>query len=287
MKRFFVLGVLMCSTLLSFVSQAQINTPQPSPSATITQKVGLTDVTVNYSRPGVKGRKIFGDLVPYGKLWRTGANAATKLTFSDEVSLEGKPVPAGDYSLFTIPGATEWTVIVNKNAKASANDYKQEEDVARFTVKPTKTATKVENFTIQFSDLSASKAYLDLMWDNTLVRVKIATDVDSKVMAQIKEKVIDATPTDLNTYFQAAAYYYEADKDMKQALAWINKATEKEPKFWMVHLKAKIQARMKDYKEAIASANQSIELAKADKNDDYVRLNEKLIADSKAATAKK
>jgi tetratricopeptide (TPR) repeat protein len=172
---------------------------------------------------------------------------------------------------------------VNKNAKAGANDYKEEEDVARFTVKPTKMASKVENFTIQFSDLTASKAYLDLMWDNTLVRVKIATDVDSKVMAQIKEKVIDATPTDLNTYFQAAAYYYEAGKDMKQALAWVNKATEKEPKFWMVHLKAKIQARMKDYKGAVASANQSIELAKTAKNDDYVRLNEKLIAETKAA----
>jgi hypothetical protein len=283
MKRFFVFGVLMCSTFLSVVSQAQITTPQPSPAATVTQKVGLTDVTVSYSRPGVKGRKIFGDLVPYGKLWRTGANAATKLTFSDEVSLEGKPIPAGDYSLFTIPGATEWTVIVNKNAKASANDYKQEEDVARFTVKPTKTASKVENFTIQFSDLDARKANLDLMWENTLVRVKMATEVDAKVMAQIKEKVIDATPTDPNLYFQAAAYYYEAGKDMKQALAWVNKATEKEPKFWMVHLKAKIQARMKDYKGAVASANQSIELAKTAKNDDYVRLNEKLIAETKAA----
>jgi hypothetical protein len=283
MKRFLVLGVLMCSTFLSVVSQAQITTPQPSPSATITQKVGLTDVTVNYSRPGVKGRKIFGDLVPYGKLWRTGANAATKLTFSDEVSLEGKTIPAGDYSLFTIPGATEWTIIVNKNAKASANEYKQEEDVARFTVKPTKMASKVENFTIQFSDLRASKANLDLMWENTLVRVTISTDVDSKVMAQIKEKVIDATPTDPNVYFQAAAYYYETSKDMKQALVWVNKATEKEPKFWMVHLKAKIQAKMKDYKGAVASANQSIELAKTAKNDDYVRLNEKLIAETKAA----
>lgn len=283
MKRLFVLSVLMCSTLLSVVSQAQINTPQPSPSAIITQKVGVTDITISYSRPGVKGRKIFGDLVPYGKLWRTGANAPTKLTFSGEVSLEGKPIPAGDYSLFTIPGATEWTVIVNKDTKASTNEYKQEEDVARFTVKPTTMASKVENFTIQFSDLNAGKANLDLMWDNTLVRMKMTTDVDSKVMAEIKEKVIKAKPTDPNVYFQAASYYYETGKDMKQALAWVNKATKKEPKFWMVHLKAKIQAKMKDYKGAVASANQSIELAKTAKNDDYVRLNEKLIAETKTA----
>jgi hypothetical protein len=287
MKRLFVWGVIVCSTLFSAVSQAQINMPQPSPAASLTQKVGLTDVTVNYSRPSMKGRKIFGELLTYGKLWRTGANAATKLTFSDEVTLEGKKIPAGEYSLFTIPGAAEWTVILNKNAKAGMNDYKQEEDAARFTVKPTKTPSKVETFTILFSDVQPTTANLDLMWENTLVRMKMTTDVDSKVMAQIKEKVIDATPSDPGMYFQAASYYYETGKDMKQALDWVNKATATNPQFWMVHLKAKIQAKLKDYKGAVESANQSIELAKAAKNDDYVRLNEKLIAETKTATAKK
>ena len=283
MKRIAILGVMSIGLLGSAISQAQINTPQPSPGASVTQKVGLTDVSVNYSRPSVKGRKIFGDLLPYGKLWRTGANAATKLTFSDEVTVEGKKVPAGEYALFTIPGATEWTVILNKNAKASTNDYKQEEDVARFTVKPSKAPTKVESFTILFSDVTANSANLDIAWENTLVRTKLTTDVDSKVMTQIKEKVIDAASAEPGTYFQAASYYYETGKDLKQALAWVNKATEKEPQFWMVHLKAKIQAKMKDYKGATASAKQSIELAKAAKNDDYVRLNEKLLQETKAA----
>ncbi|MES2731945.1 MAG: DUF2911 domain-containing protein [Bacteroidota bacterium] len=285
MKKVLVLAVFVCSTLLSGVSQAQINTPQPSPGASLTQKVGLTDVTVNYSRPSAKGRKIFGDLLPYGKLWRTGANGATKLTFSDEIMLDGKKIPAGEYSLFTIPGITDWTVILNNNAKAGVNDYKQEEDVVRFTVKPIALLTKVETFTIQVSDLAPnSSAYLDLMWEKTLVRIKIAADVDSKVMAQIKEQIIDGTPKDSSAYFQAAAYYYEANKDLNQALTWVNKVTAKDPKFWMLHLKAKIQAKLRDTKGAIASAKQSIELAKAAKNDDYVALNEKLIA---KLTAKK
>ncbi|MBC7923353.1 MAG: DUF2911 domain-containing protein [Ferruginibacter sp.] len=274
-------SLLGCCLLLSGVVRAQINTPQPSPSASLTQKVGLTDVSVSYSRPSAKGRKVFGKLLPYGKLWRTGANVATKLVFSDEVMLEGKNIPAGEYSLFTIPNATEWTVILNKNPKASANEYKQEEDAIRFTVKPAKTPAKVETFTIQFADLTPTAANLELLWENTLVRVRLTTDVESKVMAQIKEQVIDATPTDPNVYFQAASYYYEAGKDPEQALAWVNKATEKEPVFWMVHVKAKIQARLKDYKGAIASATQSIELAKTAKNDDYVRLNEQFIAENK------
>jgi hypothetical protein len=258
---------------------AQIAMPQPSPAATVTQKVGLADVTLSYSRPSARGRQIFGGLRPYGKLWRTGANAATKLTFSEEVTVNGTKVPAGEYSLFTIPGQDEWTVMLNKNAKASENDYKEAEDAARFKVKPAKTAAPYETFTIDFSDLTTNTANLNIKWENTKVTLKLETDVDSKVMAQIKEKVIDnpaAKPQDL---FAASVYYMENNKDLKQAMTWMNKATEKDPQFWQLHQKARLQAKMKDYKNAEATARKSIELAKTAKNDDYVQLNEKLLAE--------
>ena len=191
MKKGFLLALLAASLFFTPGAYAQIAMPQPSPAATVTQKVGLADVTLSYSRPGARGRKIFGDLLPYGQLWRTGANAATKLTFSDEVTVNGTKVPAGEYSLFTIPGKDEWTVMLNKNAKASANDYKEAEDAARFKVKPAKTAAPYETFTIDFSDLTASAANMNIKWENTKVTLKLESDVDSKVMAQIKEKVID------------------------------------------------------------------------------------------------
>jgi len=279
MKNLFLLAMLATSLFLMPAANAQIATPQPSPAATVSQKVGLTDVTVSYSRPSMRGRKVFGELRPYGQLWRTGANAATKLTFSDEVTVNGTKIPAGEYSLFSIPGPNEWTVMLNKNPKASTNDYKEADDVARFKVKPAKTAAPYETFTIDFSDLTANAANLNIKWENTKVTLKLETDVDSKVMAQIQEKVTNnptAKPDDL---FEASVYYMENNKDLNQALTWMNKATEKDPKFWQLHQKARLQAKLKDYKNAEATARKSIELAKTAKNDDYVALNEKLLAE--------
>lgn len=282
MKKLFALSLLVGAVLLSGLSQAQISTPQASPGATLTQRVGLTDVSISYSRPSMKGRKIFGELLPYGQIWRTGANAATKLTFSDEVTLEGKKIPAGEYSLFTIPGADEWTVILNKNPKAGTAEYKQEEDAARFTVKPIKLPTKIETFSISFADVTPTSAFLDLAWENTLLRLKMTTEVDSKVMAQIKEKIASAKPDDAGLYYQAASYYFDNNKDLNQALAWINKSVSIKPEFYTTHLQAKIKSKLKDYKGAVEAAQKSIVLSKEAKNDDYVRLNEKLIADTKA-----
>jgi tetratricopeptide (TPR) repeat protein len=269
--------VLLCCIALSFTGQAQINMPQPSPAATLTQRVGLMDVTISYSRPSMRGRKIFGDLLPYGELWRTGANAATTIKFSDEVTIEGKKVPAGTYSLFSIPGQNEWTVMLNKNANASANDYKEAEDVARFTVKSQKTGSTYETFTIDLSDITNNTAMLNIKWENTKASLKLEQEVDSKVMAQIKDRMEPGS----NVYFQAAMYYMETGKDLKQAMDWMNKATATNPQFWQLYQKARLQAMMKDKKGAVETANKSIELAKKANNNDYVRLNEKLLAELK------
>lgn len=162
--------------------QAQNDKPQPSPAATITQKIGLTEVTVNYSRPSARNRQIFGDLVPYGKPWRTGANAATTITFKDAMTVEGNKVPAGEYALYTIPGKNEWTVVLNKNTKlgGETGKYNNAEDVARFKVKPEQLPSEVETFTINFADLTTYGAVVELKWENTGVRFKVESNPDGK-----------------------------------------------------------------------------------------------------------
>ncbi|HLK96651.1 MAG TPA: DUF2911 domain-containing protein [Hymenobacter sp.] len=280
--------LLVSGLLLSATTQAQITTPSASPKSTITQRVGLTDVTVTYSRPSAKGRAIFGTLVPFGKRWRTGANATTTIKFSDEVTIEGKKVPAGEYGLYTIPNKTEWTLVLNKSTKqgSDVDGFKDDQDVARFTIKPYKLASKVEAFTINFTDLTPATASVDMQWELTGTKLKIAADVEPKVMAQIDEKVLkNATPA-ANDLAAAAVYYFDTDKDLKQALTWMQKANEKDPKFWNVHTEAKIRMKMKDYKGAITAAEQSRTLALDAKNADYVKMKEDVIAEAKKNGAK-
>jgi hypothetical protein len=263
--------------------QAQIVMPQPSPAATVNQKVGITDVTVNYSRPSTRNRQIFGEVVPYGKPWRTGANQATKFTFKDDVTIAGNKVPAGEYALYTIPEQNEWTIVLNKNTGlgGDVSKYKNEDDVARFKVKTDRLPSKVETFTINFADLTSNSATAEIKWDNTAARFKIEQDVDAQVMAQIQEKVINGQNVAPNVYAAAANYYLETDRDPKMALDWINKATEKEAPFWLLHAKAKIQAKNKDFAGAVQTAEQSIQAARQANNEDYVRMNEKLIMEWK------
>ncbi|HEY8401545.1 MAG TPA: DUF2911 domain-containing protein [Cytophagaceae bacterium] len=278
MKRF---STTLCLLILSAItiSYAQISMPQPSPLSTVSQKVGLADVTVTYSRPSVKGRKIFGDLVPYNTIWRTGANAPTKISFSDSVTVAGKVLAPGDYALYTIPGEKEWTVIFGKDASLQAGSHKDGEEAAKFKVNPVKTCAHVETFTIDFNDVTPSSAVIAISWADTKVSFKVENAYDHKVMAEIKQKTAGAA--DAMTYYQAASYYYETNRDLKQALEWVNKATENDPKFWQLHTKAKIQAKLNDCKGAIETANKSIELAKAAGNDQYVKFNEQLIAECK------
>ena len=281
--------VVLATTLLAApAAQAQIATPQPSPKATVMQRVGLTDVTITYSRPSAKGRTIFGSdnsVVPNGKRWRTGANATTSIKFSDEVTIEGKKIAAGEYGLYTVPGPTEWTLVLNKSLKqgADVDGFKDDQDVARFTIKPYKLPAKVETFTINFADLTPATTNVVMEWENTAIKFKITSDVDGKVMAQIDEKVVkNANPT-ANDLAGAAVYYNDNNKDPKQALAWIEKANATDPKFWNVNTEAKIRLKMKDYKGAIAAAERSKKLAleALPPNGDYVKLDEALIAEAK------
>lgn len=273
----------LATLLLLFVATigfAQIKTPAPSPTAKITQAVGLINMEVEYSRPSMKGRKIFGELVPFGELWRTGANASTKVMFSDKVTVGNISLEKATYALYTIPGAKEWTIIFYKNTTFGGapqpKDFKEEDVAARFNVPVQSLSSKVETFTIEIANLRNDAADLELMWENTKVVIPVKLETDSKVMADIQSTMAGPKAGD---YYAAARYYYEEKKDMKQALEWVNTSLEKGgDKFWILRLKANIQAELKMYKEAIETANKSTELAKADGNADYPRMNEESIA---------
>ncbi|MFN0048289.1 MAG: DUF2911 domain-containing protein [Cytophagales bacterium] len=273
--------ILIIAAFVAFQSFSQINAPITSPPSTVTQKVGIIDVKVEYNRPSVKGRKIFGDLLPFGKPWRTGANSPTKITFSDSVIISGKKIAGGTYALYSIPNAKEWTIIFGKKTNVNADNHKEEDDAIRFNVPVETVAYLTESFAFGFENLGKFSADLVLKWENTAVRFGIENDADSKIMADIKSKT-DNT----DTFWAAANYYFDNGKDLKQALEWANKVIEKNPKFWTIHLKAKILAKMGDCKAAVEAAKKSFDMAKTEKNDDYVKMNEKLIADCKPATSK-
>ncbi|MFT2010184.1 DUF2911 domain-containing protein [Pontibacter sp. 13R65] len=285
MKRTLIGFALSAALLLGAgAAQAQIAMPAASPASTVTQKVGLTDVTVNYSRPSLKGRSLGAEIAPFGNIWRTGANASTKLTFSDEVTIQGNKVPAGEYALYTIPGQNVWTIIIHKNTKHwgdGGKEYKQEEDQVRFTVKAEKNGRKVESFTINFANLKNNAADLELLWDNTVASFTIETDVDSKVMAEIQEKVVNGTNVAPGAYAAAATYYLDTNKDLKQATEWMQKATNQDPRFYWLYTLARMQAQQKDYKNAVKTAEKSLAGAKAANEQAYIRMNEKSIAEWK------
>lgn len=258
-------------------TEAQLKTPAPSPPQTIKQDFGLSAIELSYSRPGVKGRKIFGDLVPYGKVWRTGANNATTITFGDDVTIDGTNIPAGKYGLLTIPDKQSWIVIISKQTDVtSPAAYKQESDVARIPVAVKNLKTSVESFTMQFENVKPTNCELHIAWDKSTVVIPIITEIDSKIMASIKESMKGDKPP----YYQAAVYYMENGKDLNQALDWFNKAAEADPNaYWVQHQWANCLAKLGKKTEAKAVAKHSRELAAAAKNDDYVRLNDKLLAE--------
>ncbi len=264
----------LCAT--QGVDAQGLKLPAPSPGATIKQDFALSSVEVNYSRPAIKGRNIMGDLVPYGKVWRTGANGATTITFGEDVKFGGTLVKAGKYGLLTIPAQAEWTIILTKDLNVtSPAAYKQENDVVRVKATPMDMPFSVESFMVTFDQVLPTSMTMMLLWDKTAVPVEITADIDAKVMNQIDE----AMKSDKKPYFAAAAYYFENGKDLKKAQEWVDAAVKENPKaFYMVHLKAKILAKAGDKAGAKAAAQQSIELAKEAKNDDYVALNNKLIA---------
>lgn len=282
MNKFTLIASAIALSLATLTSQAQtLKTPAPSTSQTIKQAFGLGEITIDYSRPSAKGRVIFGDLVPFGKMWRTGANNASKITFSEDVQVEGKAVKAGTYAIYTIPNKDSWEVILYNDLTMGGNtsNFKAENEVARVMVKPMMLTKNVETFTINLCDVTATTIVLDLAWEKTSVPVKITTEIDSKVMKSIESSMA----ADSRPYFQAATYYYENDKDLNQALIWINKAVEQNPKaFWVMMMKARIELKLKDTKAAIASAEKTAAMATEAKNDDYVKMANQLIVDAKA-----
>ena len=267
--------------VLCFVATAQVQTPSPSPAASVTTVVGLTDVKIDYSRPRAKGRKIFGEgadfLTPYGSIWRTGANSGTKITFGDDVKVEGVAVPKGEYLIFTWPGAAEWTVSIYKDVKLGGNTdgYDKTQEAANFKVKSEKLTEKVETFTINISDISddSKSAKVQLAWENTSVKFAIGVDYDAKVMKSIEA----STKVSPGNYLNAAVYYLENGKDVKQALEWVNKAVDSNPTaYWMLYQKARIQKANGDKAGAMATSTASLAEAKKANNRDYQKMNEEL-----------
>lgn len=261
----------------SYAQAPKLEFPAPSPACTLKQRVGLTDIEVVYSRPSMKGRQIFGSLVPYGAVWRTGANAATKISFSTPVKLNGTAVAAGTYALYTIPGEDEWTIILNKGVGKSGTQYDQNEDVARLKTTPVKLSdTSIDTFTIEFNYLRDESVLLDLVWEKTVVPVKIELDLTSKLVRQIEEAM---TATEgRKPYYQAAMFYYDHDQDLKKASQWVDAAIAEREAYYIVHLKAKILAKLGDKEGAINAAKRSKELAIQAKDTGYVKLNDDLIS---------
>jgi hypothetical protein len=258
-----------------FADAQQIRTPQPSPTQTIKQDFGIGNIELSYSRPGIKGRpKIFGELVPFNQVWRTGANNATTLNFTDTVTIGGVAVAPGKYGLLSIPNKDQWTLIITKQLDVtSPAAYKQENDLVRVNVKTMPLRETVETLTMQFANVKPTSTDLLIMWENTGVSLPITTDYDKKLTADIGRALQDNRP-----YYQAAVYYMESGKDLNQAVSWLDMAIEQNPKaFWVYHQKANALAKLGKKTEARAAAQTSLDLAKEQQNEDYVRLNEKLM----------
>lgn len=273
--------LILAMALMFIVSEAQIQTPAASPAGSVSSTIGLTEVKIDYFRPRLKGRKIFGEkdvMYPHGTIWRTGANNGTRISFSDDVKVENISVPKGEYLIFTWPGANEWTVSLYKDLSLGGNTaaYDASKEAAKFKVKTKKLAEKVETFTISIDDIAPDNktGKVTLAWENTAVPFTVAVDFDAKVMKAIEAN----TKVNPGNYFQAASYYFETGRDLKQALAWMDMALESNPKaYWMLHQKAKIQKALGDKKGAVETATASLNSAKQANNRDYENMNQELI----------
>ncbi|MDP4282923.1 MAG: DUF2911 domain-containing protein [Bacteroidota bacterium] len=268
---------ILLIALFSITGFSQIKMPAPSPTQSIKQDFGLSSIELTYSRPGLKGRNVFGKLVPYDSLWRTGANSATKITFNDPVEISGHWVESGSYAIYTIPQKNgEWTFILNKGiTNWGTTGYKESNDVLRVKVKAGTAAAKVETFTIQLNNIKPESCDLSLMWDHVVVNIPIKENIKDKIRAQLQA----ALSSDKKPYFQAAQFYNEFDNNKPKALEMVNAAIAQSAKqpYNMVYYKAIIQNEMGNKKGALATAQQSLELSKEANNGEYILLNEKLI----------
>jgi tetratricopeptide (TPR) repeat protein len=271
MKKLFL---FLCTAGIISAAQAQVQAPQPSPFTKIEQKVGLTDVTLEYSRPGMRDREIFGELVPYGEVWRTGANENTKITFSDDVKIQGEELKAGTYALYTIPKQDQWEVIFYQDASNWGTPAQWNEDkiALRATAEVMELPIDMETFTIMLDDLKNNSAALNFIWDNTVASLRFEVPTEEKAMASI-EKIMNGPGA--ADYFAAATYYHDSNKDLEQAYEWVNKALEmgNPNAFWILRRKSLIAADLGKVDEAIAAAKKSLAEAEKAGNQDYVKMN--------------
>lgn len=269
--------VVTCSLQIN----AQLETPQPSPFSKLVQKVGLTDVTVEYSRPGVKGRTIFGDLVPYGKIWRTGANARTKITFNNDVVVGGKDLTAGTYAILTIPQVDAWEIIFYTDYKSGGAPAELDDDkvAARMKAQVNPIPFSVETFSIDINNLSNNGATLEFIWEKTNVTIPFKVPTDAAVVGSIEKIMAGPSASD---YYSSAVYYLQEGKDIKKSKMWIDKAiemTQDKPRFWYLRQQSLIYAKANDVSGAIAAAQASLALAEAAGNSDYVKMNKASLAE--------
>ena len=266
-----VICLLLCFNLC--YSQ-RLKTPTLSPFSKISQQVGLTDITLKYSRPSAKGRVVFGELVPYDKVWRTGANRATRITFKEVAKIGGKKIQPGEYAIYTIPNQGYWTIIIHANTSLrsiAGGAYKPSNDVFRFELVPEKNNNYVETFTCQFSEVKTNSLMLDITWENTLISIPIEVEVDKKIESQMLNFMKNPEGIPHRTYFEAAQYYSNNGKDLNDALSFIDSALDKSPEnFRYGLLKAKILAKMNNYKDALVVVEISNTWAKNKNNANYI-----------------
>lgn len=264
--------IAYAAVLLNGYAAAQVKMPAASPTQIIKQDFATGNIEIVYSRPSAKGRRVFGDLVPLRKLWRTGANEATKIIISEAVEFGGKKVEAGAYALYTIPSDETWEIILNKGlGNWGIEGYKEGEDVVRFKVAPAKSKSKLETLTIQFANMQPERCEIQIAWEQTMVSIPVTANIKDKLKAQIEDALKNA---EKKPYWEAAQFYNEFDINLPKALENVNKAIEADPKgFWMIVYKAKIQKEMGDIAGARESSKKSMELAKEAGNEDYVKIN--------------
>lgn len=254
---------------------AQVKTPKPSPFSKLEQKVGLTDVTLKYSRPSMKGRTIFGGLVPYDKMWRTGANKNTIISFSTDVEIDGKKLKAGSYAIFVTPKKESWDIVFYSDIEnwGTPKMWDENKVAAKTTVKVYNMPMNIETFTMTFDDLSNNKATLGMLWENVYAGVVFSVPTDAAVVKSI-DKTMNGPSSD--DYYSAAAYFLQEGKDIKKALKWINKAvdmTKDDPRFWYLRKQSLIYAKAGNKTEAIKAAKKSLASAEKNKNENYIKMN--------------
>ncbi|MFV5695296.1 DUF2911 domain-containing protein [Flavobacterium sp. LB3P122] len=260
--------------IANFTIEAQVKTPQSSPKATVIQAVGLTDVEINYSRPSARGRAVFGNLVPFGKVWRTGANENTTISFSDDVVIDGKILKKGKYALYTVPKIESWDVLFYSTTDNWGNpaEWNEANVALKVTVKPETLSKNVETFTIGISGLDNNFAFLEMYWENSYAAVKFEVPTEKKATANIEKALAGPTAGD---YFSAAQFLFQSNGDNNKALVYVNKALDMntEKPFWYNRLKSLIQAKLGDKKGAIETAKLSLAAAEIAKNQDYIKMN--------------